>query len=93
VNPRALEEADRLDAVLKNTGKTLVPLHGVPVIVKDNIDVAGLPMTAGFQGWKNYYPPNDAPVVTKIRAAGAIILASGAWLVRGIGARLVGYFA
>jgi amidase len=45
------------------------------VIVKDNIDVAGLPMTSGFQGWKNYYPPEDAPLVKKIRAAGGIVLA------------------
>jgi amidase len=75
VNPHALEEADRLDAVLKATGKTIGPLHGIPVIVKDNIDVAGLPMTSGFQGWKNYYPPEDAPLVKKIRAAGGIILA------------------
>jgi amidase len=75
VNPHALEEADRLDAVLKATGKAVGPLHGIPVIVKDNIDVAGLPMTSGFQGWKNYYPPEDAPLVKKIRAAGGIILA------------------
>jgi amidase len=37
--------------------------------------VAGLPMTSGFQGWKNYYPSEDAPLVKKIRAAGGIILA------------------
>ena len=75
VNPHALEEADRLDATPKAKGKSLGPLHGIPVIVKDNIDVAGLPMTAGFQGWKNYYPSEDAPLVKKIRAAGGIILA------------------
>jgi len=75
VNPRALEEADRLDTVLRTTGKLVGPLHGIPVIVKDNIDVAGLPMTSGFQGWKNYYPPADAPLVKKLRAAGGIILA------------------
>ena len=75
VNPHALEEADRLDALLKTSGKPVGPLHGVPVIVKDNIDVAGLPMTSGFQGWKNYYPPEDAPLVKRIRAAGGIILA------------------
>jgi Asp-tRNA(Asn)/Glu-tRNA(Gln) amidotransferase A subunit family amidase len=45
------------------------------VIVKDNIDVAGLPMTSGFQGWKNYYPPDDAPLIKKIRLASGIILA------------------
>jgi amidase len=61
VNPRALEEADRLDAILRATGRPIGPLHGVPVIVKDNVDVAELPMTSGFQGWKNYYPSVDAP--------------------------------
>jgi amidase len=43
--------------------------------LKDNIDVAGVPMTSGFQGWKNYHPPEDAPMVKRIREAGAIILA------------------
>jgi Asp-tRNA(Asn)/Glu-tRNA(Gln) amidotransferase A subunit family amidase len=75
VDPRALEEADRLDSLLRTTGQLTGPLHGIPVIVKDNIDVAGLPMTSGFQGWKNYHPSEDAPLVTKIRAAGGIILA------------------
>jgi amidase len=75
VNPRALEEADQLDALLRTTGRLTGPLHGIPVIVKDNIDVAGLPMTSGFQGWKSYYPSEDAPLVKKIRAAGGIILA------------------
>ena len=75
INPHALEEADRLDALLKTTGRPVGPLHGVPVIVKDNIDVAGLPMTSGFQGWKNYYPAEDAPLVKRLRAAGGIILA------------------
>ena len=45
------------------------------MIVKDNFDVAGLPMTSGFQGWKNYVPPSDATIVKKIREAGGIILA------------------
>ena len=39
--------------------------------------MAGLPMTAGFQGWKSYYPPEDAPLVKSIRQAGGIILAKG----------------
>jgi len=75
VNPKALDEADRIDAALRSSGTLVGPLHGIPVIVKDNIDVAGLPMTSGFQGWKNYYPPEDAPLVKSIRNAGGIILA------------------
>jgi amidase len=75
VNPHALEEADRVDAVLRATGKPVGILHGIPVIVKDNIDVAALPMTSGFQGWRNYYTVADAPLVSNIRAAGGIILA------------------
>lgn len=75
INPRALEEADALDAKLRATGKLVGPLHGIPVIVKDCIDALDMPMTAGFQGWKNYYPPSDAPLISRIKAAGGIILA------------------
>jgi len=87
VNQHALEEADRLDALLRTTGRPIGPLHGIPVIVKDNIDVAGLPMTSGFQGWKNYYPSEDAPLVKKIRAAVGIILAKSSLseFARGLG--------
>src|SRR5215831_3833441 len=87
VNPRALEDADRLDAALRATGRPIGPLHGIPVAVKDNIDVAGMPMTSGFQGWRNYYPPEDAPLVKRMRSAGAIILAKASLseFTRGIG--------
>jgi amidase len=74
LNPKALAEADALDAKLRETGKLVGPLHGIPVLIKDCIDAAGMPMTAGFQGWKNYYPPSDAPLVAKIKAAGGIVL-------------------
>lgn len=74
LNSQALAEADAQDALLKKTGKLNGPLFGVPVLIKDCIDAAGMPMTAGFQGWKNYYPPSDAPLVAKIKAAGGIIL-------------------
>jgi len=74
LNPKALEEADALDAKFKTSGKFVGPLHGVPILIKDCIDAAGMPMTSGFQGWKNYYPPSDAPLVAKIKAAGGIIL-------------------
>ena len=76
VNPKALEEADRLDAQLSaKGGKFSGALFGIPVIVKDNLDVAGMPMTSGFQGWKDYYPPTDAPLIRKMLDAGAIIIA------------------
>eukprot|EP01035_Chromulina_nebulosa_P008019 gene8019-biopygen6794 len=74
LNQQALAEADALDAQLRATGKLVGPLHGVPILVKDCIDAAGMPMTAGFQGWKNYVPPTDAPHVARLRAAGGIIL-------------------
>ena len=74
LNPKALEEADALDAKLRASGKLEGPLHGIPILVKDCIDAVGMPMTSGFQGWKNYFPPTDAPLVAKIKAAGGIIL-------------------
>ncbi|MET0659426.1 MAG: amidase family protein [Steroidobacteraceae bacterium] len=74
LNEQALAEAERLDAALKSSGKLAGPLHGIPVLVKDCIDATGMPATGGFQGWKNYYPPADATLVAKIKAAGGIIL-------------------
>lgn len=78
INTKSLAEADALDLLLAKSPAGEIPtgvLWGVPVIVKDNLDAVGMPMTSGFQGWKNYYPPSDAPVVAKIKAAGGIILA------------------
>jgi amidase len=74
LNPRALDDARAFDAKLAATGKLVGPLHGIPILVKDCIDAVGMPMTAGFQGWKNYTPPTDAPLVARLRSAGAIIL-------------------
>lgn len=74
LNPKALDEARALDAKFAATGKLVGPLHGIPVLVKDCIDALDMPMTGGFQGWKNYYAPTDAPLVAKIKAAGGIIL-------------------
>ena len=50
------------------------PLHGVPVLVKDNYDVAGLQTTGGSAALLGWVPEADATVIAKIRAAGDIIL-------------------
>lgn len=65
---KAAAEADRKVAA----GETLGPLHGVPFTVKENIDVAGLPTTWGVPALAAAVVPLDAPVVQRMRAAGAI---------------------
>jgi amidase len=73
LNPKALEEADRLDAQYRSSGLA-GPLHGIPVLVKDEIDTAGMPTTLGTVVFKDYRPPLDAFVVARLKKAGAIIL-------------------
>lgn len=75
VNPQALAEADALDAKFKATGKLVGPLHGVPVLVKDNYDVAGLQTTGGSSALIGWIPQRDSTAVTRLRAAGAIVVA------------------
>lgn len=74
INPEALKEADRLDEAFKVSG-FVGPLHGIPMIMKDQGDVAGMPTTLGSVLFKIYYPDRDAFVVEKLKRAGAIILA------------------
>ena len=73
LNPHALEEADVLDAAFKKSG-FVGPLHGIPVLVKDEIDTAGMPTTLGTLVFKDYRPTRDAFVIEQLRKAGAIIL-------------------
>ena len=74
VNPEALAEADRFDKAFKASGP-VGPLHGIPIIVKDQCDAVGMPTTLGSVLFKNYHPDRDAYVVEKLRSAGAVILA------------------
>ena len=73
VNPGALKEAERLDAAYKSSGP-VGPLHGIPVIVKDQADVKGMPTTLGSVLFKDYFPDRDSFVAEKLKNAGAVIL-------------------
>jgi amidase len=73
LNPNAVEEADRLDAALTASG-FVGPLHGIPVIFKDQADVKEMPTTLGSVLFKDYRPGRDCFVAEKLRKAGAIFL-------------------
>jgi amidase len=73
INPNALAEADRLDAAFPTSG-LVGPLHGIAILVKDEIDTSGMPTTLGTLVFRDYRPPKDAFVIDKLRKAGAIIL-------------------
>jgi amidase len=74
LNPRALELADSLDAVMRAKGP-MGPLHCVPVLLKDQVETRDMPTTYGSALFKGFVPTRDATVVTRLQAAGAIILA------------------
>jgi Asp-tRNA(Asn)/Glu-tRNA(Gln) amidotransferase A subunit family amidase len=78
-NPDALETAKALDREYKTTGPRS-PLHGVPIVIKDAIDIAGIPTTNGYAkfsstaGGVDLIPEFDAPLVARLKAAGAVIV-------------------
>jgi amidase len=74
LNPKALAEAKALDAERK-AGKVRGPLHGVPIVLKDNIDTFDIPTTGGSQLLEGSLPPDDAFITKKLRDAGAVIIA------------------
>ncbi len=73
INPAALADARALDAE-RRAGRVRGPLHGVPVLIKDNIDTIGMATTAGSLALKDNMTGRDAPLVARLRAAGAVIL-------------------
>ena len=73
LNPRALETARALDRERRETGPRSL-LHGIPVVLKDNVDTRDMPTTAGSLLLRGSIPPDDAFIVQRLREAGAIIL-------------------
>ena len=73
LNANAIADADALDAERK-AGSIRGPLHGLPILLKDNIDVAGMVNSAGSLALAENRPASDAFLVTRLRAAGAVIL-------------------
>jgi len=74
VNPRALETAEEMDR-LRASGAPLPPLHGMPLVLKDNFATADMPTSSGSVTLRHMRPPADAFVVARLREAGAIIVA------------------
>ena len=73
LNPRAREDADALD-LERAAGRVRGPLHGIPVLMKDNYDVAGMPTTGSSLALSGLRPPDDAFQVARLREAGAVVV-------------------
>lgn len=74
INENAINEAKELDEERKN-GNIKSAIHGIPIIVKDNIDVLGTATTAGSKALSDNFPNEDALIIKKLKDAGAIIIA------------------
>ena len=77
LNSGALQEAARLDSAFEASG-LVGPLHGIPIVMKDQADVEGMPTTLGSVLFKDHMPGRDAFVVTKLKGAGAIFIGKAA---------------
>lgn len=73
LNPDAISVAEELDQELQN-GNSRGPLHGIPIVLKDNIDTSDMPTTAGSRFMEGSIPPDDAFIVQKLRDQGAVII-------------------
>ena len=74
LNPKALEEADALDAAWAKSGP-VGPLHGIPLVMKDQADVKDMPTTMGSVLFRDHMPDRDCFVAAQMKAAGAIFIA------------------
>jgi amidase len=72
INEQAIEEAKKADQEYKEKGRSSL-IFGLPILVKDNIDVKGMPTTGGTKGLKDNYPKANAPAVQNIIDAGGIV--------------------
>jgi amidase len=75
VNPKAMETAAEMDRKYRESPSSVGPLHCIPIILKDNFDTFDMPTTAGNIAMRKSVPPADAFTVTRMRTAGALILA------------------
>ena len=73
VADRAMADAARADEALAR-GQPLGPLHGLPIAHKDLVETAGIRTTRGSPFYRDFVPTNDAPIITRMRAAGAVTL-------------------
>ncbi len=74
INPRAIEEAAALDRE-RADGRVRGPLHGIPIVLKDNYDTYDMPTTASVVALTGFVPPDDGYQVRKLREAGAVFIA------------------
>ena len=77
LNSGALQEAERLDTAFEASGP-VGPLHGIPIVMKDQADIEGMPTTLGSVLFKDHMPGRDAFVVARLKAAGAIFIGKAA---------------
>jgi Asp-tRNA(Asn)/Glu-tRNA(Gln) amidotransferase A subunit family amidase len=74
VNPTVLDDADKLDRHFAATGQFIGPLHGIATVVKDQFETKGIMTTFGSAAQNGYVPVEDATIIVKLKAAGALIL-------------------
>jgi amidase len=74
INRLAVQDADRLDAALARSGP-VGPLHCVPMLMKDQVETSDMPTTYGSAVFKDFIPQRDATIVTRLKNAGAVIVA------------------